>query len=659
MSWECLNGIWRDACSPPDTREIWEFAAEEVQLPSAYARTGTFDSSDVPFVEEPMRALRDPMVREVVAMSGVQCLKTLIGELWILWLIKNNPGPTQWLHPTNEEAGEHAKERFLSLIEACPAVHKFFTGRIQDNCTTFIKFLHMYLRMEGAAEKGNLQRKSIQNQMCSEIWQSEKWTPGKLGEAATRLTQFVHNSKRYIESQPGWDHEYKIDDMHPAYLEGTQEVWNFRCLKCGFYQPFLWSFRRPDGSRAGMRWEDSEKTRLPSGEWRWSELVPTIRYECIKCGHGHTDDPITRRRMSCRENTKYVVTNEQAPTSKRTFNWNQLAVPGLSWFETKTGGVKKFLEAREEANKGNLDPQRDFFMKVIAQAYDPSKFGATQTLPTIEINSRPEAKVWKYEGIVFDRAYMSVDVQMDHMWVLVQAWSLQGDSVTLWFGKLLTWQDIELKQAEYEILDEHVCVDSRHRTREVYLECVRHGRWVSPSPEQKIWYCWKAFQGSDRPDFTWIPRKGPQKGKQIKLPYSWPPNWGDPCIGKTLDDPIVREFRGRTCPIITWSNGWIKDVAKARRDGHVKVKVLTANGPWNEEFNNHLYSETIKRFARGTGHGIDKWALIGHRKNHGWDAFCMLIVRAFMDQRIGAQSSAPESKKTPEVPGTKLAAAMA
>ena len=41
--------------------------------------------------------------------------------------------------------------------------------------------------------------------MRSEVWQADHWPLGRLKEADSRLTQFVHNSKTYTEGQPGWD----------------------------------------------------------------------------------------------------------------------------------------------------------------------------------------------------------------------------------------------------------------------------------------------------------------------------------------------------------------------------------------------------------------------------------------------------------------------
>src|SRR5436190_5808794 len=120
-----LSKVWEDYFTPPDTREIWEWLLEEGELPSAYA--SQLDVDEAPMIKEPWRALKKPMVRNVIDMCAVQCLKTLIGEGWLLWLVENDPGPTQWLQPDDQEALEHCDERFMPLIEKYPIVHRYFT----------------------------------------------------------------------------------------------------------------------------------------------------------------------------------------------------------------------------------------------------------------------------------------------------------------------------------------------------------------------------------------------------------------------------------------------------------------------------------------------------------------------------------------------------
>lgn len=604
------------------TREIYEWAAEEGRLPSAYAKSGAFDYGVAPMVKDVFHALRDPSVRDVVNMTGVQCLKTLIGELWLLWCIVENPGPTQWLQPTDGEAKEHAQERFLPLVEGFPVVHRFYTDNRHDKTTTFLRFQHMTLRMEGCGQ-GNLQRKSIKNQMRSEVWQADKWKRGRLNEASSRLTQFVHNSKSYTESQPGHVAELEVDDMHAAYLAGDQNVWHFPCLSCGRFQPFHWSHVREDGSRAGMRWETSERTRRESGEWRWSELVQTVRYECIYCGHAHADDPLTRRRMTV--DGRHVAMNPDAPATVRSFNWGQLAMPNLSWFETRIGGVKNFLVANEQAKRGHEKPLIEFFQKVVGEPYDPDKHIYTQRLQTVDLMT-DDSGAFEFQGVKFTHRFMAVDVQADHFWSLVEAYSDRGDSVALEAAQLWTWEEVEEMRERHDVKHVDVSVDVSHRRTEVITECALHGEEVEHQG-RVYWVCWSALQGDDSESFTCK-----TKGKRVSLPYSWPPVEGDPLQGLGKRHPRAKEFLGgntrKSCAIIKWSNPTIKDVVIRRRDGRAQAVIdVAVPGEWNKEFTRQLHSQ--KKVPADGKYASHKWKWVKFRDDHLFDCKCMNTVRAF------------------------------
>lgn len=619
-----ISQSWKSALTPADTREIWEWAEQEGELPTVYAMPGKLDIETCPMIKEPFRALRSPIVRSVTSMSGVQCLKTLLGEIWLLWLIANDPGPTQWLQPTDEEAKEHAKERFLPLIGSFPAINRYYTEDRFDAATAFIRFQHMFLRMEGCG-KGNVQRKSIKNQMRSEVWQVEKWPIGRLKEASSRLTQFVHNSKDYTESQPGWDASYSVDDMHGHYLLGTQEELQFNCLSCGKAQPFAWEHRRADGTFAAMRWDETETTRRESGEWRWGELKPTIRYECIHCGSRHYDDPITRRRIT---STLHYKAHNPDVVDHRSFTWNQLAMPNLSWFETKIGGVKNYLSAMEQAGKGNDAPLMEFWMKVIAAPYNPAKHAAVASLQTVHvITTQKDPAPIVVDGITFEHRLGACDVQEDWFRVVAQAYSARGDDITLEVATAYSWDDVSAFFDKWCVPPKNVSVDVSHRGHEVKIECCKHGDWVM-NRGRRVWRCWRALKGDDQDWFTWNKQLQTGKTERVQLPYSWPAQVGNPCATMRPDDPRRKLLLGKTCEVIAWSNPTIKDVVINRRDGRAKgIKSLVANGEWNDLFNMEMHSQ--KKVQADGKYGGGKWKWVKFRGDHTLDCVCMNTVRAF------------------------------
>lgn len=631
-----LDQSWQLGFTERDNREIWEWA-QDGELPPVYAVSGKLDIDTAPMIKQPLRDLKSAQIRHVVAMCGVQCLKTLLGELWLLWLIENDPGPTQWLQPTDQEAEEHAEERFTPLVEAFPRVARFYTANRHHRQKNFIRFVHMFLRMEGAESKSNVQRKSIKNQMRSEVWQKEYWIPGRLKEADSRLTQFVHNSKAYTESQPGFDADMQVDDMHAAYLTGNQNQWCYHCLSCGKIQPYHWSAFRADGTRAGLRWTQSAATMRetnstdPNLIFRWEALRQTIRHECLYCGHPHYDDPLTRRRMAA--NGDHVPQNPEASVETTSYNWGQLAMPQLSWFETKIGGVKNFIIASAAFKAGNEKPLIDFFMKVAAEPYNPRKHGSYRKPDTIILESDPETDApLEYAGVIFPHRAMLVDVQADCFWVLVMAFAPQGHILIVHFQSVPRKEDVEEIQARFKVPDRNVGVDISHKKTEVIRWCCRRGSFVQRG-HQKVWEGWIAFKGSDMPDFPIDDPDSPDRKnpRKIRAPYAWPPNYHDPCLGLTLSDPIRKELGGRRCVEVTWSNPTIKDEAQARlRNKAENVRDFVMRGDWNEEYARQRDSQrkviADSKYARAA-----LWKYVKkHNDDHGNDDYCMGLTMAKM-----------------------------
>lgn len=606
---ELMVSAWPRA----DSRPLWQWAHEEVELPPCYAVSGRFSADRVPFICAPADALLAPSVRVVVCQSSVQSLKTLLGELWLLHSIVNAPGPTQWLQNTDDEAKEHAEERFNQLIDGCPAAKRMLSSNRWDRKISSINFRHMFLRMEGAENIRNLQRKSIKNQMCSEVW---NWPSGRLSEAEARLTQFTFNSKRYIESQPGT----AGDDMDLAYHAGDRNLWHVACESCGHLQPMRWTAMRADGSRAGIKWDSGAKRA--DGSWNLNMLEPSIRFECCKCGHGHVDDARTRRLLNL--GGKFIPQNPDAPKSIRSFAWNQLTVENLTWFRQ----VQRWIEAVEQAGQGNDVKLREFMQKVLAEPYDPAKASPNDRQTTVAIDLTGDDPRWDGEKYRF----LTVDVQDEHFWVLVTSWTERGDSLVWWFGKVTTWGEVSEIQRQWKVPTRCVFVDSGWNSREVYAECVNRGDWESKGEGERHWVTWRALKGDMRSEFTSAVRRN---GRMVRVsrPYSWPPSRGDPMMGKK-DFPTVGKIN--YCPLISWSNPTIKDIAASRRDGKAKGIKALVHEEVDKAFVQHMFAERRVRTFDTANRERWRWERIGKRPNHGWDCMCMAIVAACLARVIGS-----------------------
>jgi hypothetical protein len=196
--------------------------------------------------------------------------------------------------------------------------------------------------------------------------------------------------------------------------------------------------------------------------------------------------------------------------------------------------------------------------------------------------------------------FLTVDVQMDHFWLVVRAWNSAGSSRLLYCAKVLVWEEIEAIQQRFRVHSNLVFVDAGYNSFEVYRSCAQRG--------------WTALMGDNRATFAH--KAGTNRVQRF---YS----------------PVRKIFiaRGLVCRMHFWSNLSIKDtLARLRRNSE--------GGPlWEipedvpEEYLVHLESE--HRVKKG-----DKWQWnqIGKRPNHLLDCEAMNITAAYMLKIVGKES---------------------
>jgi hypothetical protein len=321
------------------------------------------------------------------------------------------------------------------------------------------------------------------------------------------------------------------------------------------------------------------------------------------------------------------VSNPNAPRNQRSFHWPSWACPEVSWASI----VQMFLEAKDQEKVGNRVPIREWYQKRPAISYDPEQHRSYDLAPSIELGSRNSEpgtppRFWDKQDFIF----LTADVQRDHFWALVEAWSKTGESMVLWAGQLLTWQDIEDLQARFSVPLRCVFVDARHRPHEVYKQCTLHGQ-MEPYRNGSQWVCWTAVMGDPRRHFLYVTKK---TRRRIDLPYSWPPQWADPCIGLLSDDPDLPALRGRQCPLIFFAKGTIDPLAFERRALLMSGKIsLMAKGDWNEEFSKQLHGEQPETIVSPMGFRITKSKCLG--PNHLLDCYRISLMAACLAQILG------------------------
>lgn len=565
----------------PERIPPWKWCEENVKNIPYSPIPGHFKSANSPWVREAMEAISDPDIRLVSIVAPVQSSKTIGAELCLCYIIANSPGPCLWLSQTDADAKDQAEARLHKLFSECDAVKKLFPADRHKKKTQTVFFSNgMTLWVLGAHAKSNLQSRSIRWLIGDETWQ---WPNGHMQQAEARVTAFGWLGKCIFLSQGGMEN----DDTHRKFETTDMREWEFKCPKCGKYQPYKWS---------NIEWD--KNYRDGEGRMDFAKVRSSVRLVCEFCKHEIADSDANRRLLN--SSAKFVPQNPNAPATKAGFHWNSLA--SMSWGEL----AEMYLRAKESCRRGDMEDLKNFYQKRLALPWGDLEEDFTLDISPSGYRMGDD---WESEGAVGAKGavlppphenknrvrlrFLTVDVQMDHFYAVVRSWACDASSRLVYCAKLQTWEDVEILQNRFGVFPQLVFVDAGYSTFEVYRNCAKHN--------------WTALMGDGRRDF---PHR--VNGKITQRFYS------------TARHPLVSD---RKCRMHYWSNLGIKDTLARLRSNQNPDEGSTWEVPSDvpEEYLKMLDSE--QRVKKGNSW---EWRQIGKRPNHYWDCEAMQVCAAYM-----------------------------
>nr|DAL71363.1 MAG TPA: terminase large subunit [Caudoviricetes sp.] len=565
----------------PERIPPWKWCEENVKNIPYSPIPGHFKSANSPWVREVMEAMADPDIRLVSIVAPVQSSKTISAELCLCYVVANFPGPCLWLSQTDSDAKDQAEARLHKLFSECDAVKKLFPADRHKKKTQTVFFSNgMTLWVLGAHAKSNLQSRSIRWLIGDETWQ---WPSGHMQQAEARVTAFGWLGKCIFLSQGGMEN----DDTHRKFETTDMREWEFKCPKCGKYQPYKWS---------NIEWD--RNYRDGGGQIDFAKVRSSVRLVCEFCKHEIADSDANRKLLN--SSAKFVPQNPNAPTTKAGFHWNSLA--SMSWGEL----AEMYLRAKESCRRGDMEDLKNFYQKRLALPWGDLEEDFTLDISPSGYRMGDD---WESEAAVGAKGailqpphenknrvrlrFLTVDVQMDHFYAVIRSWACDASSRLVYCAKLQTWEDVEILQNRFGVFPQLVFVDAGYSTFEVYRNCAKHN--------------WTALMGDGRRDF---PHR--VNGKITQRFYS------------TARHPLVSD---RKCRMHYWSNLGIKDTLARLRSNQNPGVGSTWEVPSDapEEYLKMLDSE--QRVKKGNSW---EWRQIGKRPNHYWDCEAMQVCAAYM-----------------------------
>jgi len=559
------------AITPPSDMDVVEWACEYVKLPQS-ARSPNFDIDATPWLREPMLWIADDENKEVVVMAPVGSGKTTMLEGILPWIIAEEPGPTLITMQTDDDARAWVDTRFHPSLKSNDKVAPLLpSGKQRGNFRKGeILFPHMPLHI-GGANLANLQSKSIRWVYGDECW---LWKPGML-EEARRRTHDRWNSRVVLVSQGG----VEGDQFDAAFQDADIHDFCFECPKCKQRQTYQWKQVK------------FKHVKTEGEEWDWDAITESVHYECANedCKEKFEDRAEVRRQLSA--SGKYISRNNNAKPGRIAANYPAMAVWWINWSKL----VHEWITAQDARKRMNMAPMRQFIQKRLAQSWvEPSETislkGATDAY---QLKEYFNGEKWEEENFRF----MTVDVQQDHFWAVIRAWSIEGKSRLLYEGKIDEWEGLRMLRDRMKVPNRCVFVDRGYRPETVALECRKSQTPNDPNP-------WNCLLGEESNGYASKVGK-----RRVMKPYS--------------SIQRARTTAGLYYKYCKFSNLLAKDTLSALMRGDGAGWQIPANH--REEYRKQMENERKVEVSPGKWRYKVSKTWVG---NHLWDCETMQIIAA-------------------------------
>lgn len=477
-----LRAVWapkpKEPCSAWSERTL-ELTARQTDDP------GPFSLANREYMREVLDEADDPTVASDCLCWGSQLGKTTAFMVIAARKIRHDPAPMIWLMPNVTLVESFSESRWMPFIQDASDMADEIPADRHKLKKAEQHFRRCTLNFIGSNSPANLASRPAGLLIADE---TDKFAPATKKEDAAlplaeqRLKEF-NGSKAFLSSTPSTED----GPIWKRYLAGDQRKFFIPCPHCGESIVLQWGKER-------IRWADDAKK--DDGTWDYARVLATARYVAQCCG-GEINDA---QKVAAIRRGKWIPTNPNALPGVRSRH-----LPSLYSASNKaTWGALavQWLKANE-----TLDGLQSFINGVLAEPWENRRVEQGEEVE-YEVGEYKLGDEWADEV----RRFMAVDVQKDHFWCRIRAFSADGRSRGVWAGRLSTAADLRAVQEAHRVADADVWIDSGHFTTMVYRECVMYG--------------WTAVKGEDAEVI-----RTNINGRIVNGPVGKSANGGDPFLG--------------------------------------------------------------------------------------------------------------------------------
>jgi len=539
------------------------------------AEPGRWDTSRAEYQREMMDVITDPLVENVVIMSGSQIGKSEVLNNALGFFVDCAPCPILFMQPTLQMAEAYSKDRIAPMIrDTLTLKDEVADVAARDGGNTLLhkQFPGGHLTLTGANSPASLASRPIRVLLCDEIdrFPPSAGTEGDPVGLAMRRTATFWGRKHIICSTPGTKGASRIEI---AFEASDQRRYYVPCPHCHEMQILIWE------------------------QVKWTPAPPAeAQYECAHC----------ERRWSEGERAAAVAQGQWRATKPFTgtagFHLNELYSP---WVRLGTIATN-FLAAKDHPEALKL-----WVNTALGQLWEDP--GESVAMSALQRRAEPYPLGWvPDEALILSTG---IDAQKNRLELLTVGW---GDGMQCWvidrqvfdgdISSLLVFENLAAHLAiplECEngglVLPRVVAVDSGAFTQEIYS-------FVRANALRRL-----------------------EHGLQEIMAVKGVAQWSSPAIGKPTEQDI--DYRGNK--ISRGVRLWPVGSSTIKQSLYAWLRIETP-GPHYvhfsdelpEVFYDQLTSERLQTRYR-LGHPFQEWHLPSGRRNEALDCITYALAGAY------------------------------
>jgi phage terminase large subunit GpA-like protein len=381
----------------------------------------------------------------------------------MLFNTANNPGNQIFLMPSQDMAKSFSETRFQPIIDSSPEVAKHKPSDRHKYKMLEMHFATGTVNFIGGSSAANLAGRSAGFLFMDEIDKLQ----AKLKDEADPISllreraKWFPNRKVFLTSTP------TVDDGHvwKAFLEGSQEYYYWPCPHCDHKFTPKWHEHVKFPNKYG-RFDDGGAEG--DEEISFSKRGDMSYIECPEC----EGKIVNKHKRQMLAEGEWVAHNEDAPTEKRSFHFNEIMSPITPLPKL----VLKFLEAQDKAKKGDLGELQNF---VNSSLSEPWRYEPANTLKDSDIENLVDIDRPRFEVPAQAHGLIAgVDTQDNGFYFVIRAFGAHNSSWLVHEGFVTDLHALEqvLFNSQYDNYSVGmVLIDSQgHRTDEIHQWCRRH-----------------------------------------------------------------------------------------------------------------------------------------------------------------------------------------